>query len=450
MPRVKRIFGGEKGVKRRMMKQIRNSLMSFMNKYIMDNIWYKVLSLGIAVMVWLVILNMADPITTRSFNDLEVQIINQSAITSINQVYEVIEGDTVNFTVKGKSSIVNSLKITDFTAYADLSKLSPVYAADIVVKCDVIQNVEIDTGNRMLKVKLEDVATKNVQVAVETTGEVADGYYVDNYEVRPNIVTITGGASKISKIASVKVNVSVSGAHKNFVEETVPIALDENGNEIDSSFFTYYNKDNELIDIVSVKIFINNTKTIPVKLDVIGEPGEGYVYNGEFEYAPETILIGGSNKALSQIESVTIPVDITGIVVDSEFDFDIQKYLPDKISLVSSEKNVAVRVKLDVVEYRTIDIAVSDIEIRNLAEGMSVEYFNPNEVVKLRVKGTAKQIEGFTKDSVGAYIDLTNVAEGMASIPVMYNNITDEYIDSEPYIVRINVNNAEVIEDDPI
>jgi len=432
------------------MKQIRNSLMSFMNKYIMDNIWYKVLSLGIAVMVWLVILNMADPITTRSFNDLEVQIINQSAITSINQVYEVIEGDTVNFTVKGKSSIVNSLKITDFTAYADLSKLSPVYAADIVVKCDVIQNVEIDTGNRMLKVKLEDVATKNVQVAVETTGEVADGYYVDNYEVRPNIVTITGGASKISKIASVKVNVSVSGAHKNFVEETVPIALDENGNEIDSSFFTYYNKDNELIDIVSVKIFINNTKTIPVKLDVIGEPGEGYVYNGEFEYAPETILIGGSNKALSQIESVTIPVDITGIVVDSEFDFDIQKYLPDKISLVSSEKNVAVRVKLDVVEYRTIDIAVSDIEIRNLAEGMSVEYFNPNEVVKLRVKGTAKQIEGFTKDSVGAYIDLTNVAEGMASIPVMYNNITDEYIDSEPYIVRINVNNAEVIEDDPI
>jgi len=421
-----------------------------MNKYIMDNIWYKVLSLGIAVMVWLVILNMADPITTRSFNDLEVQIINQSAITSINQVYEVIEGDTVNFTVKGKSSIVNSLKITDFTAYADLSKLSPVYAADIVVKCDVIQNVEIDTGNRMLKVKLEDVATKNVQVAVETTGEVADGYYVDNYEVRPNIVTITGGASKISKIASVKVNVSVSGAHKNFVEETVPIALDENGNEIDSSFFTYYNKDNELIDIVSVKIFINNTKTIPVKLDVIGEPGEGYVYNGEFEYAPETILIGGSNKALSQIESVTIPVDITGIVVDSEFDFDIQKYLPDKISLVSSEKNVAVRVKLDVVEYRTIDIAVSDIEIRNLAEGMSVEYFNPNEVVKLRVKGTAKQIEGFTKDSVGAYIDLTNVAEGMASIPVMYNNITDEYIDSEPYIVRINVNNAEVIEDDPI
>ena len=432
------------------MKQIRNSLMSFMNKYIMDNIWYKVLSLGIAVMVWLVILNMADPITTRSFNDLEVQIINQSAITSINQVYEVIEGDTVNFTVKGKSSIVNSLKITDFTAYADLSKLSPVYAADIVVKCDVIQNVEIDTGNRMLKVKLEDVATKNVQVAVETTGEVADGYYVDNYEVRPNIVTITGGASKISKIASVKVNVSVSDAHKNFVEETVPIALDENGNEIDSSFFTYYNKDNELIDIVSVKIFINNTKTIPVKLDVIGEPGEGYVYNGEFEYAPETIMIGGSNKALSQIESVTIPVDITGIVVDSEFDFDIQKYLPDKISLVSSERNVAVRVKLDVVEYRTIDIAVSDIEIRNLAEGMSVEYFNPNEVVKLRVKGTAKQIEGFTKDSVGAYIDLTNVAEGMASIPVMYNNITDEYIDSEPYIVRINVNNAEVIEDDPI
>lgn len=434
-----------------MIKRVRKGIMLFMNKYIMDNMWYKFLSLGIAIMVWLIILNLADPITTRSFNDLEVQIINQSAITSINQVYEVVEGGTVNFTVKGKASIVNNLKITDFTAYADLSKLSPVYAADIVVKCDGIQNLEIDTGNRMLKVKLEDVATKNVQVAVDTIGEVADGYYVGNYEVRPNIVTITGGVSKIDEVASVKVIADVTGAHRNFAEDIVPIALDEDGNELDGSYFTYYDKDNVLIDVVNVKIFINNTKTVPVKLEVTGEPGEGYVYNGEFEFAPETIVIGGSNKSLSQVDSVTIPVDISGIVVDSEFDFDIQNYLPDKISLVSSEKNVAVRIKLDVVEYRTIDIPVENIEIRNLPEGMKMEFINPDEVVKLSVKGTSRQIEGFTKESVGAYIDLMNVVEGTASVQVMYANITDQYIASEPYIVIVDVSsNIETNEDNPV
>ncbi len=424
-----------------MIKKIRNSIVSFMNKYIMDNIWYKVLSLAIAVMVWLIILNIADPVTTRNFNDLEVQIINQSAITSINQVYEVVEGDTVDFSVKGKASVINSLSISDFKAYADLSKLSPVYAADIVVRCDGIQNVEIDTGNRMLIVKLEDIATKNVQVVVDTTGEVADGYYVDNYEVRPNIVTITGGVSKIEKVSSVKVTVDVSGAHKNFVEETVPIALDEDGNELDSSYFTYYNKDDVLIDIVDVNIFINNTKMIPVKLDVTGEPGEGYVYNGEYEFAPETILVGGTNKALSRLDSVTIPVDISGIVVDSEFDFIIQDYLPDNISLVSEEKNVAVRIKLDTVEYRTIDIALGDIDVRNLPDGKYSEYINPDEIVRLSVKGTAEQIDGLTKDNVGAYIDLKDAVEGTASVQVMYDNVANELIASEPYVVNIKINN---------
>lgn len=69
----------------------------------------------------------------------------------------------------------------------------------------------------MLIVKLEDVATKNMQVTVDTIGEVADGYYVDDFEVKPNIITVSGGKSKIERIDSVKVDVDVSGAKKIFL-----------------------------------------------------------------------------------------------------------------------------------------------------------------------------------------------------------------------------------------
>ena len=153
----------------------RTNIKELFNRVILNNVWYKLLSLVVAVMIWLIVINIADPVTTKTFNGLQVNILNQSAISSINQVYEVVEGSTIDFTVEGKASAVKNLKTSDFTAYADLSQLSPVYAAQIVVKCEKNEDIEINTNNKMLRVKLENIATKNVQVTVDTIGEVADG-----------------------------------------------------------------------------------------------------------------------------------------------------------------------------------------------------------------------------------------------------------------------------------
>lgn len=426
-----------------MMAKIWKRIKEFVKSIFMNNFLYKLLSLGIAVMIWLIIINVADPVTTRNFSGLEVNIINQSAITSINQVYEVVEGQTVDFTVRGKTSVIKNLNISDFSASADLSKLSPVFTADIVVKCDKAENIEINTKNRMLIVKLEDVATKNMQVTVDTIGEVADGYYVDDFEVKPNIITVSGGKSKIERIDSVKVDVDVSGAKKNFSSDAILVAYDEDGNKLDSSYYTFlYNGD--AIETVNVGISIYNTKEIPVEIDVKGTPQEGYVYNNEYEFTPTVITVGGPAKRLSGIERIVIPVDISGASEQYETNVVIMDYLPNGVKLVSSENNISIRIQLDSVITSSVEVSSTNITIKNRPDDMNV-YFPNNDTFLLELKGTDEQIRKFTGESIGAYVDLSEVGEGTSYIQVQYDNVPKEVISSEPYMIEINVSSSSTI-----
>ena len=91
-----------------------------MKKKLMNNLVIKLLSVFVAFFVWLVIINVIDPTTTKHFSSIPVVILNENVITSANQVFEVESGDTVDVTVKGKRSFIEQLDETDFSASADL------------------------------------------------------------------------------------------------------------------------------------------------------------------------------------------------------------------------------------------------------------------------------------------------------------------------------------------
>ena len=57
-----------------------------------ENIGLKILSLLVAMILWLGIVNMADPIVTRTLYNIPVEILNENAITDVNRVYEGVSG----------------------------------------------------------------------------------------------------------------------------------------------------------------------------------------------------------------------------------------------------------------------------------------------------------------------------------------------------------------------
>ena len=131
----------------------------FVQKYIINNIGIKLLALATAIVVWVAIVNIEDPYKERIFN-VEVETINEDALSSVNKVYEIIEGSTAQVRVKGKKSIVDRLKADDIRATADLSDLSAVNAVAIVPELKkTVSDEPVLECNSVLKVSLEDKAS---------------------------------------------------------------------------------------------------------------------------------------------------------------------------------------------------------------------------------------------------------------------------------------------------
>lgn len=425
----------------------KNKFKSFMDTILLNNLGYKLMSLLVAIMVWIIVINIADPITTKKFNGIKVDVLNQSAITSINQVFEVVEGDTIDFVVKGKSSIVKNLTSEDFYASADLSQLSKVYATPIMVVCEKADNVEIDTGNKMLSVKLENIQRKTVQVTVETTGKVSQGYFVGDYEVKPNMVVVSGGESKVEMIDTVKVKVNVDGAKKSFSDLYEPVAYDEDGNEIDSSNFTYMNSGTRVSE-VKVGITIYKTKEVPVEIDIEGVPNENYKFIKDYEFTPKTVSVAGTGKELKRIDKISIPVDITGAEGTFETNVNLSSYIPDGIRNVSGKDAISVRVFLAEIITRQIDFNISNISLKNIPEEYFADINNNDTAFSIMIKGTADEIKHFTAENIGAYVDLQDTEEGDNSVEIQFAEVVKNYLSAEKQFLNVKLVEKKEVEEE--
>ena len=247
-------------------------LKQLMKDVVLHNIGIKVLSLIGALFVWLIIINIDDPYKTKVFQ-VPVETINESALQSVNKVFEITSGSIANVKVGGKRSVIDRLDSTDIRATADLSNLSSVNAVNIVpsLRKKVSSDVTLEC-TQVLKVALEDMATKQVKVTVVTQGEPSEGYSIGKCTAKPNMIQVTGGKSVVKRISSIKVFLNVEGVSEDFMSRLEPVAYDSNDEVVKSNTLHYsQNK-------IKVRAKVLENKTIPVRVSVTGTPAAGYEY----------------------------------------------------------------------------------------------------------------------------------------------------------------------------
>ena len=149
-----------------------------MKEKLTRNVGMKILSIILAALLWLIITNLEDPVVTKFFDDVNVRVLNEQEIEDKDQVYEIIEGAAIDFTIAAKRSIQENLTKSDFLVTADLSKLSEFDTVTIKITCPRYGNevTVIDGLSQVLKVKREDVEEQQYKVNVTQKGEPPEGY----------------------------------------------------------------------------------------------------------------------------------------------------------------------------------------------------------------------------------------------------------------------------------
>lgn len=382
----------------------------------MKNFAIKILSIVVAFIIWLVIINITDPTVTKSFTEIPVEILNENVITSSNQVYEVEEGDTVDVTIKGKRSLIEDITEDDFSASADLSKLSTVNTAGIQVKLNKFtkENIEIDWNNEVLRISLEQRSSQQFKVQIGAEGELADNYVLGEITVQPNMIEVSGGRSKIKKVASIGAQIQLNGQSSDFEADVTPILYDSDKDVIDSTNVTFSK------DKVHVSVQVLPSKTVPVYVDVTGSPAEGYSHI-QTDYKPDSVMVSGSRADLEKLKSITIPVNIEGAKKDIEQEADLTKYLGSSYKLADEFTTISIRCVIEKNGKRTFSFVNSDINLKNLPSDLNFSYVDENERHNITITGGEEDLKNVTLTSLGASIDVSGLTAGRHTVEVSFD-----------------------------
>lgn len=391
-------------------------------KHLTNNLGLKVLSVFIAVILWMVVVNYDNPEMTKTYT-IPVTVTNDRILEERGKVYEVVgQSNTVTIYVKGKRRYLDSLTGADFTATADLSQIIDLNenSNEKLVPINVTarryeKEINITQKNVNMQIMLEDLSSEQFYISCDTPGTPAEGYAIGDTSVSPNLIKISGPKSIVSRVSRVAASVNVEGLTGDITDNVVPVLYDENGRAIESTQLRLSQEK------VSVRVQILGTKKVPVRCEASGTPAQGYEFRG-LEYAPESVQIKGEPSVLNRIQEILIPgeaISLEGTTSDVENSIDITPYLGEGISLVNPEENkVAVKATIERLEVKNLDIPVKSLTVLNPPDENRYDVSYGDTKVTVSIRGRNEDIAGLTAEQIEASIDLADLGTGNHAVEV--------------------------------
>ena len=149
-----------------------------MKARLINNLGLKVLSIFLAFFIWLVVVNVSNPLVSSS-REVTLEIENDAVLTAARRAYEISGKNTVTVVFDIHTRDEYKIRASDFRAYIDLSELYDV-TGSVPVKIEVLNNNDIyknvSSKPSVVRVKTEELQLKPFELQTDIQGQAADGY----------------------------------------------------------------------------------------------------------------------------------------------------------------------------------------------------------------------------------------------------------------------------------
>lgn len=403
-------------------------------KKITDNLSLKIMSVAVAVVVWLIVVNIDNPVGTNYYTITNVELINKEYVESSDTIGKMCmpeeNQDTVRVAITADKKTRDKIRVSDISAVADLQQAvsldtNPVMVP-ITVTCSVsgIGPGDIKVTPQNLSVNLDEKETQEFVVNV-TRGDTKPGkdYEVGSLTANPEKVRITGPKSLVNKIDKVNAAIELNGKTQDFTQEVTLSIIDKNQEALSDSEMNSLRIENNAQVIVTAKLW-KIRQRVKISAGYVGTPAEGY-QAGMIKTVPDTISVAGSTEGLETLAAndnvITIPsesIDISGESSDVEKKISLKDLLPDNVKLTSdSSEDVWVTVSILPEGSREFSFPTKEIEVKNKPDDLQVTFETAQ--IAIRIKSDSKDLDDLdvTKD-IKASIDLEDKEEGNYEVPV--------------------------------
>ncbi|MGB9866374.1 MAG: CdaR family protein [Bacillota bacterium] len=374
-----------------------------MDRWLGKDFALKVVSIVIAVVLWLQVTNELNPVDVRTYRGVEVKYVNLGTGLVVT---EAAPG-SVNVTLRGGRRVLDSLSESKLTAQVSLSSLGP---GKNTVPISVVapQGCEVaEVSPPESVVTLEAIASRAVNVEVRIVGSPQEDYAADPPRPASAQVTVRGPESKVAIVRKAMGVVDITGQTISFTRGVSLKAVDQEGKEVPG-----VSVEPQTVNVYVPMKTLPPARMVQVRAQVVGQPASGYKVS-EVQVEPSVVKVRGPSDLIGSLEWVnTLPVDVSGRASDVEVQTQVS--LPSWATM-SDSRTVTVRVRIveDLVERNFSSVPV---RLRSLSSGFRW-LITPSEV-SVTVSAKKDLLGKLNTYSVEAYVDARGLGEGEHEIPV--------------------------------
>ena len=402
-----------------------------MKKNLMNKFTLKILSLAVAILIWLLVINIEDPVRTETYWDVPVTIVNESYLTSEFEIPLLVDGsDTVTVRIRANNTVLRNIDRDSITAEADMTQIISMdtnpYMVPVRVVCPGVSEENITVTPANIPIDTDSLTSKAMTISVTDGRTTPDsGYEVGKFTVNPEKVTISGPEDLINKLDRVVADVDVTGMNQSGNISALLHIYDKNGDELTETEMSYL--DLQEIDSNTVNVYVDLWRVQPdiaIQAEYTGSPEDGYQVSS-VSTVPNTISLAGTEEALEKLASngnvITIPaseIDISGQNSDFEETVDITDLLPED-TMLARDISSSVIVSVTILPYYSKEyvIPATDIDRSKQPDNMTVVISDEN--VTVRIRGTGKNLDDLKESDIRLSIDTSGyTAEGEYNVPV--------------------------------
>lgn len=402
-----------------------------MKKNLMNKFTLKILSLAVAILIWLLVINIEDPVRTETYWDVPVTIVNESYLTSEFEIPLLVDGsDTVTVRIRANNTVLRNIDRDSITAEADMTQIISMdtdpYMVPVRVVCPGVSDENITVTPANIPIDTDSLTSKAMTISVTDGRTTPDsGFEVGKFTVNPEEVTISGPEDLINKLDRVVADVDVTGMSQSGNVSASLHIYDKNGDELTDTEMSYL--DLQEIDNNIVNVYVDLWKVQPdiaIQAEYTGSPKAGYQVSS-VSTVPNTISLAGTEEALEKLASngnvITIPaseINISGKDSDFEQTVDISDLLPED-TMLARDISSSVIVSVTILPYDSKEyvIPATDIDKSKQPDNMTVVISDEN--VTVRIRGTGKNLDDLKESDIRLSIDTSEyTAEGEYNVPV--------------------------------
>lgn len=388
-------------------------------KLLTNNLGWKLFSIIGAIILWILVINIINPLETRSFTTT-VRFENEETLNKRDLVIankNDIEDLKISVKVKGKKTALDTLEKNQNRIKATINLQSSIYGITISdpnyipIRIDYSGTDTFSTDSispETVRVIFEEIETVTKEIQVKTIGEPENGFVTLPAEITPSTVEVKGASSLIAKLDSVKVPIDITGISESLEAKGTLEAYDSSGNIIDGLQLN--------ISEANVKLPINKYKKVPIRATYEGIQEDGYRFTGA-DLSMDYVEVVGDKESIDNFNELVLEkINISGFNKTETRTYDLRKFLPTNIDIKNGTPNeVTVTINISKEETKQFNVPVSNI----IVIGASTNQLSFNqENISINLNGISSTINNLKLSDIRCSIDLNGYGIGNHNVPV--------------------------------